>query len=205
MSHRPLRIGVLGSGKGTNLEAIVHAIAGGDLDAEIRIVVSDLPYSPILERARAHGLTAEALSISRYRTRLEPEIESDLALMLEKAEVELLVLAGYLRMVKSPLLERFRRRIVNIHPSLLPEFPGLEAWKQALDAGVPYTGCTVHWVDEGMDTGAIIAQSKVLIEAGDTPDSLHERIQIAERRLYPSVLQELAAQIRRTPANCDSL
>jgi phosphoribosylglycinamide formyltransferase-1 len=201
MSQGPLRLGVLGSGKGSNLDAIVRAISEGSLDAEIRLVVSDLPGSPILEKARAHGLSTRLLPLSRYRTRLEPEIERNLASLLEAADVELLVLAGYMRMVKAPLLERFRGRIVNIHPSLLPEFPGLEAWRQALDAGVPFTGCTVHWVDEGMDTGAIIAQSKVRVEAGDTSETLHERIQIAERALYPRVLNGLSVQIRRSMVN----
>jgi phosphoribosylglycinamide formyltransferase-1 len=203
MRQGPLKLGILGSGKGSNLDAIVHAISEGSLDAEIRLVVSDLPGSPILEKARAHGLSSEVLPLSRYRTRLEPEIERNLASLLEEADVELLVLAGYMRMVKAPLLERFRGRIVNIHPSLLPEFPGLEAWRQALDAGVPFTGCTVHWVDEGMDTGAIIAQSKVGVEAGDTAESLHERIQIAERVLYPTVLSGLSVQFRRSRIDTD--
>lgn len=197
MSPRPLKLGVLGSGKGSNLEAIARAIADGDLDAEIRVVVSDAPDSPILGKARAHGLPAEMLPPSRYKTRLEPEIERALAGLLENAGVELVVLAGWMRMVKSPLLERFRGRIVNIHPSLLPAFPGLEAWQQALDAGVLWTGCTVHWVDEGMDTGPIIAQSRVPVEVGDTAQSLHQRIQTAEWQLYPKALQELARGLQQ--------
>ena len=97
-------------------------------------------------------------------------------------------------MVKAPLLDRFKGRIVNIHPSLLPAFPGLEAWRQALEAGVAWTGCTVHWVDAGMDTGAILAQVRVPVERDDTAESLHERIQLAERSLYPEVLQRLASR-----------
>jgi phosphoribosylglycinamide formyltransferase-1 len=194
MSGRPIRLGILGSGKGTNFEAIARAIEEGRLSAEVRLVISDVPTAPILEKARALGVPAQALPPSRYKTRLEPEIEARLAQMLGDAGVELLVLAGYMRMLKAPLLERFHGRIVNIHPSLLPAFPGLEAWRQALEAGVSWTGCTVHWVDAGMDTGEIIAQGWVPVVLGDTPESLHERIQVAERGLYPEVLQRLAVR-----------
>ena len=118
--------------------------------------------------------------------------------MLKGAGVELVALAGYMRMVKAPLLEVFPRRIINIHPSLLPQFPGLEAWKQALAAGVQETGCTVHYVDTGMDTGEIIAQSKVPVLPGDTAETLHARIQVAEHALYPAVLREFASSDIRT-------
>jgi phosphoribosylglycinamide formyltransferase-1 len=193
MKKEPLKLGILGSGKGTNFDAIVQAIRGGTLNGEVRLVASDVAGAPILEKARALGVPAQALPASRYRTRLEPELESQLAQMLTDAGVELLVLAGYMRMVKAPLLERFQGRIINIHPSLLPAFPGLEAWRQALDAGVSWTGCTVHWVDAGMDTGAIIAQARVQVESGDTAESLHARIQVAEWRLYPEALQSIAS------------
>jgi phosphoribosylglycinamide formyltransferase-1 len=196
MSGGPIRLGIIGSGEGTNFEAIVRAIGAGHFSAEIRLVVSDVSTAPILNKARALGVPAQALPSSRYKTRLEPEIEAELAQMLEDAGVELVVLAGYMRMVKAPLLERFQGRIVNVHPSLLPAFPGLGAWRQALDAGVQWTGCTVHWVDAGMDTGAIIAQARVPVELGDTPESLHERIQVAERSLYPEVLQRIAGKWR---------
>lgn len=196
MSGSPIRLGILGSGKGTNFEAIVRAIKEGRLSGEVRLVVSDISTAPILEKARALGLPAQALPPSRYKTRLEPEIEFRLGQMLEDAGVELLVLAGYMRMVKAPLLERFQGRMVNIHPSLLPAFPGLEAWRQALEAGVSWTGCTVHWVDTGMDTGEIIAQARVPVEPVDTPESLHERIQEAERSLYPQAIQRIFFQWR---------
>jgi phosphoribosylglycinamide formyltransferase-1 len=192
MSGAPLKLGILGSGVGTNFEAILSAIRKGQLNGEIRLVVSDVADAPILEKARTFGVPFFALPASQYRTRLEPEIEIQLANVLCDAGVELLVLAGYMRMVKTPLLERFKGRIVNIHPSLLPAFPGLDAWRQALNAGVAWTGCTVHWVDEGMDTGAVLAQARVPVVPGDTDESLHERIQAAERRLYPEVLQKLA-------------
>jgi phosphoribosylglycinamide formyltransferase-1 len=110
---------------------------------------------------------------------------------LQEAKVDLVVLAGYMRMVKAPLLEAFPGRVVNIHPSLLPKFPGLEAWRQALESGETETGCTVHLVDEGMDTGPILAQERVPILPGDTSESLHARIQVAEHRLYPRVIADL--------------
>lgn len=201
MSKPPLRLGVLGSGEGTNFEAIARAIQRGELNAEIRLVVSDVPDAPILAKAAALGLATRALPPSRYRTRLEPEIEASLATMLMEAGVELVALAGYMKMVKAPLLERFDGRIVNIHPSLLPAFPGREAWKQALEAGVTSTGCTVHWVDAGVDTGEIIAQSRVEIARDDTCDSLKSRIQTAERKLYPEVLETLGSTIRKSQAN----
>ncbi len=191
MISMPIRLGILGSGAGTNFEAIVRAIQEGRLNGDVRLVVSDVNTAPILEKARALGVPAQALPPSRYKTRLEPEVEARLAQMFQDAGVELLVLAGYMRMVKAPLLERFQGRIVNIHPSLLPAFPGLEAWRQALEAGVESTGCTVHWVDAGMDTGAIIAQARVPVAPGDTPELLHARIQVAERRLYPEAIQSL--------------
>jgi phosphoribosylglycinamide formyltransferase-1 len=112
---------------------------------------------------------------------------------LREAEVDLVVLAGYMRMIKAPLLEAFPHRIINIHPSLLPAFPGLAAWEQALVAGAAVTGCTVHYVDSGMDTGPIIAQSQVPVLPGDTSGSLHSRIQEAEHALYPAVIAKLAA------------
>jgi phosphoribosylglycinamide formyltransferase 1 len=196
MIGRPIRLGILGSGNGTNFEAIVRAVKEGRLCGEVRLVVSDVAAAPILEKARALGVPAQALPPSRYQTRLEPEIEEQLAQLLADAGVELLVLAGYMRMVKAPLLERFQGRMVNIHPSLLPAFPGLGAWRQALEAGVEWTGCTVHWVDAGMDTGAIIAQTRVPVESGDTPESLHARIQAAERTLYPEAIQQISVNWR---------
>jgi phosphoribosylglycinamide formyltransferase-1 len=201
MNPPPLRLGVLGSGKGTNFEAIARAIERGELNAEIRLVVSDVPDAPILEKAAALGVAWQALPGSQYRTRLEPELEAVLAALLGSAGVELVVLAGYMRIVKAPLLERFEGRIVNIHPSLLPAFPGREAWRQALEAGVAWTGCTVHWVDAGVDTGEIIAQQRVDVAPDDTAETLRERIQRAENALYPRALEELHLTLREKQAN----
>ncbi len=184
----PLCLGVLGSGKGSNFRAIADAIAVGTLDANVRIVISDVEDAGILALARERGIRAEFVAPGRFKTKLEPEAEERTVALLREAGVELVVLAGWMRMIKAPLLEAFPHRIINIHPSLLPSFPGLEAWKQALAAGAAETGCTVHYVDAGMDTGEIIAQSAVPIFPSDTPEELHARIQVAEHKLYPSVL-----------------
>jgi phosphoribosylglycinamide formyltransferase 1 len=188
----PLRLAVLGSGKGSNCRSIADAIAAGSLDAEIRIVVSDVADSGILALARERGIRAEFVPPGPFKTKLELAAEQRLVELLRESDVELVALAGYMRMIKPPLLDAFAGRMINIHPSLLPQFPGLEAWKQALAAGVPETGCTVHWVDAGMDTGAIIAQRRVPIFPGDTPASLHARIQREEHELYPEVIARLA-------------
>jgi phosphoribosylglycinamide formyltransferase 1 len=132
---RPLRLGVLGSGKGSNFRAIMEKIVGGRLDAEVRIVISDVDNSGILSLAREFEVPGLYIRPGRFRTRLEPEIEGEIVRLLHEAHVELVVLAGFMRIVKQPLLSAFPRRIINIHPSLLPKFPGLEAWKQALESG----------------------------------------------------------------------
>ncbi|MDE1170588.1 MAG: phosphoribosylglycinamide formyltransferase [Verrucomicrobium sp.] len=188
-----MRLGVLGSGKGSNFVAVQRAILDGRLPAEVAVVVSDRAEAGILDHARAFGLPAEALPPSRFKTKLEPELEEALVALLRRYEVEWVVLAGYMRVVKEPLLRAFPKRIVNIHPSLLPAFKGLEAWKQALAAGVPEAGCTVHEVNAEIDGGAILGQERVPVLPGDTAETLHARIQEAEHRLYPAVLAQLAA------------
>jgi len=189
----PLRLGILGSGKGSNFRAIADAIARGELAAEVRVVISDVADAGILTLARERGLCAEFVAPGRFKTRLEPEPEQRVVTLLHEVQVELVVLAGWMRMIKAPLLEAFPRRIVNIHPSLLPAFPGLEAWKQAIAAGAGESGCTVHYVDAGMDSGEIIAQRRVPVLPDDTPELLHARIQEQEHQLYPAVLAQLAA------------
>ena len=183
-------LGILGSGKGTNCRAILERIRSGVLPAEARVVISDVLDAPILDIAREFSIPNAYLPPGRFRTRLEPEAEVELVRMLRDAGVELVILAGFMRVLKSPMLEAFPRRILNIHPALLPKFPGLEAWKQALAAGEKVTGCTVHYVDEGIDHGDIIAQREVPILPNDTPETLHARIQIAERELYPAAIAE---------------
>jgi phosphoribosylglycinamide formyltransferase-1 len=193
MTSAPLPVAVLGSGRGSNFQALARAVAEDALPLRFTLVGSDLAEAPILAHARALGLPTYSCPPSRFKTKLEPELESALAQALLDSGARLVVLAGYMRVVKGPLLDAFPGRILNIHPSLLPAFKGLAAWKQALDAGVPETGCTVHWVDASLDGGPIIAQERVPVLPGDTAESLHARIQQAEHRLLPRVLRGLAA------------
>jgi phosphoribosylglycinamide formyltransferase-1 len=189
-----LPIGVLGSGKGSNCRAILERIRSGDLAAEVRLVVSDVLNASILDMAREFGVPNAYLPPGRFRTRLEPEIEEQLVQMLRDAGVDLVVLAGFMRVLHEPMLKAFPRRIINIHPSLLPKFPGLEAWKQALVARERVTGCTVHYVDERIDHGQILGQRKVKILPNDTAESLHAKIQLLEHELYPAVIAKFCAR-----------
>lgn len=191
--NAPLRLGILGSGKGSNMAAIADAIQAGRLPAEIVLVLSDVPDAGILDRARERGLPAEHISPGRFRTKLDEDAERAYVRRLTEVRADWIVLAGFMRILKGDFLRAFPHRVLNIHPSLLPAFPGLEAWKQAVDYGVKVTGCTVHVVDQGIDTGPILAQEVVPVLPGDTAATLHERIQQAERHLFPRVLAELAA------------
>ena len=190
-----VQLGILGSGKGSNCRAILESIRNGKLCAEARVVISDVLNAPILKIAREFSVPNVYLPPGQFRTRLEPTVETELVRLLRGAKVELVVLAGFMRVLKTPMLEAFPRRIINIHPSLLPKFPGLEAWKQALGAGETVTGCTVHFVDEKVDHGDIIAQREVPILPTDTAESLQARIQVAEHELYPEVIAELCREI----------
>jgi phosphoribosylglycinamide formyltransferase-1 len=190
---KKLGLGILGSGKGSNARAILEQISAGNLPAEARLVISDVFDAGILDIAREFGVPNSYLPPGKFRTRLEPAVEMELVRMLREAAVDLVALAGFMRVLKDPMLNAFPRRIINIHPSLLPKFPGVEAWKQALSAEEKVTGCSVHYVDAGIDSGEIIAQRKVAILPNDTPESLHARIQIAERALYPEVIAQFCA------------
>ena len=192
---RLVQLGILGSGKGSNCRAIVESIRSGALPVEVRVVISDVFDAPILDIAREFSIPNAYLPPGGFRTRLEPQAEVELVRMLRDAGVELVALAGFMRVLKAPMLNAFPRRIVNIHPSLLPKFPGLEAWRQALEAGEKLTGCTVHYVDEEIDHGDVIAQREVPILADDTPERLHARIQIAEHELYPAVIGQICRQL----------
>jgi len=189
-----LRLGILGSGKGSNCRAVLESIRTGTLPADACVVISDVLDAPILEIAREFSVPNAYLPPGQFRTRLEPAVEGELVQILRDAEVELVVLAGFMRVLKAPMLEAFSRRIINIHPSLLPKFPGLEAWNQALEAKEPVTGCTVHYVDDKIDHGDIIAQREVPILPNDTAESLHARIQNAEHELYPAVIAQLCRE-----------
>src|SRR5437588_2804530 len=191
-----LGLGILGSGKGSNCRAILEAIRAGTLSAEARVVISDVLDAPILDIAREFGVPNAYLPPGQFRTRLEPNAEAELVEMLRRADVALVALAGFMRVLKPPMLNAFPRCVINIHPSLLPKFPGLEAWKQALASGEKITGCTVHYVDEKIDHGRIVAQREATILPNDTPESLHSRIQILEHELYPAVIAELCERYR---------
>jgi phosphoribosylglycinamide formyltransferase-1 len=190
--NKKFRLGVLGSGMGSNFAAIADAIDAGQVPAEIGVVLSDVESSGILERAHQRSLPAGFVFPGKFRTKLDEDAEKSLVAQLEAAEVDLVVLAGFMRVLKGDFLRAFEGRIVNIHPSLLPCFPGLQAWKQALDYGVKVTGCTVHFVDAGIDSGAIIAQEPVPVLDHDTPETLHRRIYKAEHTLYPRCIAALA-------------
>jgi phosphoribosylglycinamide formyltransferase-1 len=190
---KKLGLGILGSGAGSNCHAILEEIRSGRLEAEARLIVADIFDAGILDIAREFGVPNVYLPPGKFRTRLEPNVEMELVRLLQEAGVELVVLAGFMRVLKEPMLAAFPRRIINIHPSLLPKFPGIESWKQALAAGEKITGCSVHYVDAGIDSGEIIAQRKVPVLPGDTAESLHARIQIAEHALYPEVIAQFGA------------
>ena len=187
-----LKLGVLGSGRGSNFVALAAAVAEGKIEAEFVVVGSDQADAKILEEAKNRKIHTLVCPKGKYRTKLEEEIEEGLAEQMVRAGVELLILAGYMRVVKRPLLSRFGGAMINIHPSLLPAFPGLRAWEQAWKAGVKETGCTVHWVNEVVDGGCVIRQIRVPVEVGDSAETLHGRIQRAEHCLLPEVVRDLA-------------
>ena len=190
--NNTFRIGVLGSGKGSNFVAIADAVAAGKIPAEIAIVLSDVEASGILAHARERNIPAKFIPPGKFRTKLDDEAEQAFVAALQNANVDLIVLAGFMRVLKGNFLRAFEGRIVNVHPSLLPSFPGLEGWKQALDHGVKMTGCTVHFVDAGVDAGPIIGQQTVPVLDHDTAETLHQRIHAAEHELYPRCVAALA-------------
>jgi len=188
----PFRIAVLGSGRGSNLVALAEACAAGRVPASIELVVSDVEEAGILERARERGLAARYLAPGAFRTKLDEAAEAAYIRELQTARIDLVVLAGFMRILQGAFLRAFPGRVVNIHPSLLPSFSGLAAWQQALDYGVKVTGVTVHLVDRGIDTGPILAQAAVAVLDEDTVDTLHERIKTAERSLLVDVVGRMA-------------
>lgn len=191
--EEPLRIAVLGSGKGSNCQSIIDAIAAGTLNARIVCVLSDVENALIIERARQNGIHAQFLDAGPFKTKLDGEAEARYISILRKYGAQAIALAGFMRIIKKGLLNAFPNRILNIHPSLLPAFPGVAAWKQALDYGAKVAGCTVHIVDAGTDTGPIVIQRTVPVLQGDTPEALHARIQIEEHIAYPEALRLIAS------------
>jgi phosphoribosylglycinamide formyltransferase 1 len=185
-----LNLGVLISGRGSNLQAIIDASAGGQLPAKVAVVISNDPTAGGLERAKKHNIPAVVIEPKDFKDKHTYELE--IVKELKKHGVELVCLAGYMRIVGPVLLGHYPRKIINIHPSLLPSFPGLHAQKQALDHGVTVTGCTVHFVDEGCDTGPIIVQSAVPVKENDTEETLSERILLQEHHIYPLAIEFIA-------------
>ncbi len=174
------------------MQSIVDAIDAGELNAEIKIVLSDFKDAKILKRAAKHNIPAQWLDCTPYKTKLDEEAQERCIRILKDHGVDTVVLAGFMRIVKPGLLKAFPMRILNIHPALLPCFGGLHGWKQALDYGVKLAGCTVHFVNEGTDTGPVIIQRAVPVLTGDTHESLHARIQVQEHIAYPEALKLLS-------------
>jgi len=185
---KKLRIGVLVSGRGSNLQAIIDNIEKGSLSAELAVVISDQADAYALERARKHHIPGVHVSTKGYKGR-RGEYDALLVKELQKHNVELVALAGFMRIITPTLLTAFPHRVLNIHPALLPSFPGLHVQKAALEHGVKFSGCTVHFVDEGMDTGPIIIQAVVPILDNDTEDTLSARILKQEHKIYSRAIQ----------------
>lgn len=192
MQESTFKIGVLGSGKGSNLQSIIDNVTAGKIPAKIACVISDVEDAYILERARKHGIEALYMPPGKYKTKLDKDAEAAYVKCMKDRGIELVVMAGFMRMLKDDFISEFPNAIINIHPSILPAFRGLEAWKQALDYGVKYTGCTVHFAEIGMDTGPIIMQAVVEVKDDDTPETLHQRIQVQEHIIYPEVVKLIA-------------
>ncbi|MDZ4165211.1 MAG: phosphoribosylglycinamide formyltransferase [Smithellaceae bacterium] len=182
-----IKIGILVSGSGSNLQSIIDNIEKGKLTASISVVVSNIEDAFALERARKHNIPSIAINHRDFSTR--EDFEAELAAVLKSFHVDLVVLAGFMRVLSPYFIKSFPRRIINIHPALLPSFPGVHAQRQALDYGVKFTGCSVHFVDEGVDTGPIIIQAAVPVHDDDSESSLSERILLEEHRILPEAIE----------------
>lgn len=186
------RLAIFASGTGSNYEAIDQAITAGNLDAEIVLLVCDQPGAIVIDKAAQNQLAQFIFNPKDYQDKHAFEVE--IVSKLREHQVDWIVLAGYMRLVGPTLLNQYQRRMINIHPSLLPAFPGLDAVGQALDAGVKISGTTIHYVDSGMDTGEIIAQEPVRVESGMTKEELQAKIQKIEHELYPKTIQQLISK-----------
>jgi phosphoribosylglycinamide formyltransferase-1 len=184
---KTLKIGVLASGRGSNFQAIIDSIETGYIRARINVLITDKPKAFSVERAEKHGIESLVMLPKNYASR--NEYFRDITVELKKRDVELVVLAGFMRIVGKPLLDAYPDSVMNIHPALLPSFPGLHGQKQANDYGVKITGCTVHFVDEGMDTGPIIIQAAVPVSDDDTEETLSERILKLEHQIFPEAVK----------------
>lgn len=184
-----MKLALFASGTGSNAEVIIRSAQAGELSGEVALVISDKPSAPVLAKAQALGVKAEAIRPSSFQNKAA--YEQELVSRLRSEEVDLVVLAGYMRLIGPVLLSAYEGKIINIHPSLLPSFPGLDAIGQALQANVTVTGVTIHYVDAGMDTGPIIAQREVPLVEGETHETLAKKIQAVEHKLYPTVVKQL--------------
>lgn len=190
-----LNIGVLGSGNGSNFQAIVDAVKENRIDGKVCCAVSDIEDAYILERARKADIPSSYIDCGPSKSKAEGRGAQAIVDFLAECNVDFVALAGFMRIVKDPLLNAYSRRMINIHPSLLPAFPGLASWKQALNYGVKVAGCTVHFVDAGMDTGPIILQKCVPVMDDDIPESLHQRIQQQEHIAYIEALKLISGDL----------
>ena len=183
-------IAVLVSGSGTNLQSIIDAIEAGNIEARIKLVLSDNGDAYALERAKKHDIPVEVISRGDFPKR--EAFDRELAARLKEHSIELVVLAGFMRILSPVMIEAFPERIINIHPSLLPAFPGLDVQRKAIEHGVKFSGCTVHFVDEGLDSGPIILQAAVPVLDDDTVESLKKRILAEEHKIYPKAIDYIS-------------
>ncbi|WP_078394276.1 phosphoribosylglycinamide formyltransferase [Shouchella patagoniensis] len=184
-----MKLALFASGTGSNAEVLIRSAQAGELSGEVALVISDKPSAPVLAKAQALGVKTVAIRPTSFQNKAE--YEQELVSRLQSEEVDLVVLAGYMRLIGPVLLSAYEGKIINIHPSLLPSFPGLDAIGQALQADVTVTGVTIHYVDAGMDTGPIIAQREVPLVEGETHETLAKKIQAVEHKLYPTVVNQL--------------
>ncbi|MCF8053773.1 MAG: phosphoribosylglycinamide formyltransferase [Deltaproteobacteria bacterium] len=191
MEKRLLQIGVLASGSGSNLQAIIDDIESGNLPAKIAVLIVNKSQAGAVERARKHGIPSLIISHKNFSRR--EDFDAALVKALQEHGVELVVLAGFMRVLSPVFFAAFPQRVMNIHPALLPAFPGVDAQEQAFNYGVRFAGCTVHFVDEGVDTGPIIIQAVVEVQPDDTRDSLAKKILAQEHRIYPQAIKLYAA------------
>ena len=187
-----VKIAVLVSGRGSNLQAIIYSIEAKKLNASIAIVISDVQNALALNIAGKHGIKTLFVDPNKFKTR--DHFDKNIIEIIENEQVTLICLAGFMRILSKTFVQQFKNRIINIHPSLLPSFPGLNVQKKALDSGVKFSGCTVHFLDEGVDTGPIISQAVVPVLDGDTVESLSERILKEEHRIYSLAIQAFIEQ-----------
>ena len=184
-----MKIAVFASGRGSNLQALIDASASGFIPAEIKLVISDNKNAVALKRAEAARIENIFIDPDKFNTK--SEYEKNLIELLKKYKIDLIVLAGFMRILTPTLINQYKNKIINIHPSLLPAFKGLNAQKQAIDYGVKYSGCTVHFVDAGVDTGPIIEQAVVKVDESDSAEDLSKKILKEEHRIYPEVIRDI--------------